>query len=123
MNIYVSHSTSFDYRKDLYVPIQGSSLVVGHNFILPHRESNALFNTKELFAQKKCELVLAEVSVRSTGQGIELGWADMLGIPVICIYKKDAFISESLRKVSNTLIAYEDSKDMINKISEALRHE
>ena len=88
MKIYVSHSKNFDYKKELYEVLENTNLK--HEFILPHKDSDKSFNTKDLLMDKKCDLVLAEVSYPATGQGIELGWADVYKIPIVCIYKKNS---------------------------------
>lgn len=121
MNIYISHSRSFDFKNELYEPIRNSVLSQEHTFILPHENDETPFNTKELFQKKGCDLVIAEVSYPATGQGIELGWAEMLGIPIICIYKDGAKISGSLSVISKKFLMYTDTENMIQDISGVLR--
>src|SRR5690242_2631599 len=116
MNIYISHSRKFDFQKDLYQPILDSDLANKHHFILPHEKSEAPYETKELFRAKRCNFIIAEVSYPSTGQGVELGWADILEIPVVCIYKQGAEISIALSSVSNKFLMYTDSENMIQDI-------
>ncbi|PIT93070.1 MAG: hypothetical protein COU06_01925 [Candidatus Harrisonbacteria bacterium CG10_big_fil_rev_8_21_14_0_10_38_8] len=120
MKIYIAHSRSFDFQKELYEPIKNSSLAHEHSFIFPHSESSELFNSKELF-QGGCDLVIAEVSYPAIGLGIELGWADMLKIPVVCIYKKDSKISGSLKAVTDTFLEYSDSEDLIAKVAQVIK--
>ena len=74
MKIYISHSTGFDYQKELYEPIKNSELYNSHEIIFPHDKSSEVSNSKEVI--KGCDMVIAEVSYPSTGMGIELGWAD-----------------------------------------------
>lgn len=120
MTIYISHSRAIDYKKLVYAPIRNSSLAKEHIVILPHEESGESYDTKALFAVKKCDLVIAEVSLPATGQGIELGWADALGIPIICLYKEGAHISQSLNLVSKSIISYKDTQDMLEEIGKIL---
>jgi nucleoside 2-deoxyribosyltransferase len=120
MHIYVSHSTGFDFRTELYAILKHSKLGQDHHLILPHEASDFLYNTKELFAKKECDIVLAEVSYPSTGQGIELGWANMLGIRIVCISKKGAKVSSSLQTVTREFLEYEDSDDMLEKVKAVL---
>ncbi len=120
MKIYVAHSRSFDFQKELYEPIQNSSLVKEHDFIFPHSESGEPLSSKELF-QNGCDLIIAEVSYPATGLGIELGWADMLKIPVVCIYKKDSKISGSIKTVTNIFLEYSDAGDLIAKVARAIQ--
>jgi len=114
MKIYVSHSKNFDYKKELYEVLENSGL--NQEFILPHKESNSSFNSKELFKNKQCDLVLAEVSLPATGQGIELGWADAYQVPLVCVYKKDAKIAGSLKVITDQFIEYENTSDLISKL-------
>ena len=67
---------------------------------------------------KDCNLILAEVSYPSTGQGIELGWANAYAVPILCFHKKGIKPSGSLSVISDTLIDYEDSQDMIQKLTD-----
>lgn len=121
MNIYVSHSRSYDFVSELYAPLRSSDLNSQHEFILPHENNSEPFNTKELFQNHGCDLVLAEVSFPSTGQGIELGFANLLNIPVVCFYKKDAKISGSLKTITHTFIAYQNTDDLLQKLSVQLQ--
>ncbi len=119
MKIYVSHSKNFDFKKELYEVLENSNL--GQGFILPHKDSDTPFNTKELFQNKNCDLIIAEVSFPATGQGIELGWADIYKIPVVCIYKKGSKISGSLKIIADKFIEYKNAEDLINKLEEFLK--
>ena len=117
MNIYVAHATSFDYQNELYRVIRKSELNERHNIILPHEKGLGLFNSKDFF-KKDCDLVIAEVSYPSIGVGIELGWADALGIPMVCMHKKGTRISKSILAITNHVFAYNDSEDIPELITE-----
>ena len=119
MKIYVAHSRSFDFENELYAPILKSALAKEHEFIFPHIASAEPFSSKELF-QNGCDLILAEVTYPATGLGIELGWADMLGVPVVCLLKEGAKISGSLKVISKKFLEYTDTDDLIAKISEGI---
>lgn len=118
MTIYVSHSTSYDYLNDLYIPIRASELNNTHKFILPHETTLKQYKTKELFVSGKCDLVIAECSYPSIGQGIELGWADFYKIPIVCFYKKGVRPSGSLQAVTNKFIEYKNNYDLITRLQE-----
>ena len=113
MKIYISHSSKYDYMSKIYNPIKNSNLIRSNTFFLPHE--NKVINTKEIISNS--DLVIAEVSLPTTGQGIELGWADYAKIPILCVYEKGTKISSSLKFITNDFIEYEDINDMINKIS------
>ena len=114
MKIFVSHSTKYDFENELYAPLRQSDLNKTNEIILPHENGQDVL-TKDII--KDCNLVVAEVSYPSTGQGIELGWADVFKIPIVCIYKEGSEPSRSLRKITNDFIVYKDSNDMILKLS------
>lgn len=116
MKIYVSHLRRGNYEEELYKPLLTSKLAEQHTFIFPHDTSQKPFNTKDLFNGRQCDLVLAEISYPATGQGIELGWADMFNIPIYCIYKKGQDVSGSALSIAKKSIEYIDVKDMIEKL-------
>lgn len=113
MKIYISHASKFDYINKLYNPIKESEFFKEHEFIFPH-DGDKVINTKEIIS--KSDLLIAETSLQTTGQGIELGWADYANIPIICIYEKGVEISSSLKFITKDFIEYENIEDMINKI-------
>ncbi|OHA16489.1 MAG: hypothetical protein A3C79_02630 [Candidatus Taylorbacteria bacterium RIFCSPHIGHO2_02_FULL_45_28] len=117
MKIYVSHSRSFDFVNELYLPIRKSALNEKHTFFLPHENGRSL-NSKEDI--KNSDLILAEVSFPSTGQGIELGWADSCTVPIVCIYKDGCDFSPSLKSIIKDFVTYNDSNDFISKLEELL---
>lgn len=118
MKIYVTHSSDFDFKKELYEPLRSSVLNTEHEIILPH-ETDEFINSKEVI--NEVDLVLAEVSYPSTGQGIELGWAENAGTKVVCMFRKDHKYSGSLKVVSDIFIGYEDEKDLIEKIKSIIK--
>jgi hypothetical protein len=118
MTIYVSHSTGFDFEKELYEPIHNGNF--NEKFIFPHRKGNKQYFTKELFSSKKYDLVIAEVSFPSTGQGIELAYANIKKIPIICLYKKGFKYSKALTTISKKFIVYKNKKDLLEKIKNNL---
>jgi len=119
MKIYISHSTSFDFKKDLYQPLRDSDF--SKNFILPHEKSLKQNTLKNIFSSKKCDLIIAEVSFPSTGQGIELCLASIIyKIPIICFYKKNYNYSKALNDVSKKFVQYNDGKDLIEKIKKII---
>ncbi len=113
MKIYISHASDFDYENQLYLPLRQSPLNEGHEIFFPHQSGNEQY-AKEIL--KTFDLVVAEVTRPSTGQGIELGWADFLGIPIVCILESGAHASSSLKLVTKTFIEYDSIENMIEKL-------
>jgi hypothetical protein len=116
--IYVSHAKDMDFRNNLYNPIHQSGLNETFEIYLPHEYSDAAFANKEFLAS--CQVIIAEVSVRATGQGIELGQANMMKVPIVCVYRKGTKPAGSLKTVSDILLEYDGNQDLIEKINQAL---
>ena len=121
MKIYVSHSSKIDYKKDLYDTLRNSNLARQHVFLFPHERGLDLFPTKELFDNKDCDLVFAEVSFPSHGQGVELGWAFDRGIRIIFAHKPEASLSVVIPELSKEIFAYSTSQDLIASLGEFLK--
>lgn len=116
MKLYLAHSTSFDYLREFYEPLRRE--LSDHEIVYPHDENSEGVKSKEIIPT--CDAVIAEVSFPSTGQGIELGWADANNIPIICIYRKGSSVSTALRFISQNQFEYESESDMIDQIMTAL---
>lgn len=113
MKIYVSHSSNCDYVREIYEPLKESKLYDENEFYLPH--DGNVFNTKEVI--KNSDLLVAECSSNSTGQGIEIGWADSFNVPILCIYKTGSSISSSLKFITNNIISYNSLDEFLECIS------
>ena len=117
MKIYVSHSSKIDYKNDLYDPLRNSELAKQHEFLFPHEKGLDLFPTKKLFDDGGCDLVFAEVSFPSHGQGVELGWAYDRGIRIVFAHKPEAALSVVIPELSKEIFSYSSSRDLISKLS------
>lgn len=116
--IYVTHASTFDFKKYLYEPLRQSTLNSQHEIILPHENSLKPNTSKEVI--KQANLVLAEVSYPSTGQGIELGWADLFKTPIICLFQEDKNYSSSVAIICKEFISYKNSNDLTIKLENYL---
>ncbi|QGA80311.1 hypothetical protein [Candidatus Nanohalobium constans] len=112
MKIYIGHSSSMDFRGNLYEPLRNSKLSERHNLVFPHDGSDELFDSKS-FLQDEADLMVAEVSQPSTGLGIELGWADSFGLPIICIHRDGETPSSSIKAVESETVEYKDNEEML----------
>lgn len=115
MKIFVAHASDWSFREELYEPLRKSILSSEHEIKLPQEHGKETI-TKEYI--KSCDLIIAECSLPSTGQGIELGWASIYEVPIVCVYKKGVNISGALKYVTNYFLEYENTDEMIKKISE-----
>lgn len=117
MKIYVAHSRQFDFKNDLYRPLQQSSLTKSHQFIFPH-QNDTFINSKPII--KNCDLVIAEISYPSIGEGVELGWANDAGVKIICAYHKGSPKPSSLSLLTDTFVIYQQPDDLINQLETLL---
>jgi nucleoside 2-deoxyribosyltransferase len=113
MKLYLTHSSGYDYKKELYEPLK-ETLGKKHDIFLPHEQHDKGVKSKDIIP--RCDIILAEVSQPSTGQGIELGWADSNNKPIICFYRRGSKVSSALRFITDRHIEYETSQDMIEKL-------
>lgn len=109
MQIYLSHSNSFNYEAELYRPIKRSDLNKIHYITFP-LEHSSTFNRQEHIEES--DLVIAEVSYPSKEQGTELGWAYRYQVPIVCIYKKGQKYDNSLKVITKHFVQYESSQSM-----------
>ncbi|MFA5857211.1 MAG: hypothetical protein WC867_07650 [Candidatus Pacearchaeota archaeon] len=121
MEIYVTHSRSFDYKNHLYFPIRRSHINQEHKIILPHEESDEPFNSKSIITGGSLSLLVAEVSFKSTAQGVELGWADISKVPIALFYRPDSNPSNALRKVSSLFVPYSNDRELIEGMESVIR--
>ena len=120
MHIYISHSSSYDYERELYAPIKNAAFYHRHTFFLPHEPENS--NTSAKDELNAADLLVAEVSLPSTGQGIELGLATAAAVPIVCFYKEGSKPSSSLRFVTDKILSYNHTDDMLTKLERLLIH-
>lgn len=118
MKIYVSHSTNFDYKTELYEPLNRAFSDI-HALVLPHEKSEDGVRAKDIIPT--CDLLLAEVSYPSTGQGIELGWADVAETPIICFYKSGSKISGAINFIDAKSFEYQDISDMVSRLQAEIK--
>jgi len=117
MRIFLSHSTNYDYKKELYYPIIKKFKNTDREFFLPEEHH---INTK--LTIKSCDIFIAEVSHGpSTGMGIEIGWADAFNKPIICFYKEGTKISNSIKYLTQNIFSYNDKNiKLVDLIEEKL---
>jgi len=71
-------------------------------------------NEKELL--KNCDVMIADISYPTIPLGIELGWADIYDVDIICVCVKGTAISSHLTRMSKDILTYTDSTDMVEKL-------
>lgn len=109
MKICVGHSREFNFEEYLYKPLLELGEELDIEFVLPH-EGNTYNNSRE--TTRECDVMVAEISYPSTGMGIEIGWVNDLGKPIICLIKKGFNISDSIRTVTDKFVEYGDESEL-----------
>ena len=113
MKIYVSHKRGMVNQEQFYS-------IFDERFILPHKNSDESYKSKELFQSHGCDLILAEVSEPSTGQGIELGWANAYGIKIICISREGSKPAKSLGVITEVHQIYKNLNELAQNLERIL---
>ena len=116
--IYFGHAKKFDFINELYQPIRNSSLNDKYEIIFPHEESEKPFNSKEFL--KSCNVMIAEVSYPATGLGIELGWADVYGVPIICVYRQGHNPPGSTKVITDKFLEYSSAQELVSELEKIL---
>lgn len=82
---------------------------------------------KEIFKRdynkiKSCDIIIAEVSERSHGVGIEIGISYCLGLKRILLLKKSEFVTKMAEGMPNTtIIEYDQIGDLKEKLYQVLK--
>lgn len=118
MKIYVGHSKSLAFKKDLYPVFHELGKELGHTFILPHENSDKAYPSKTILPT--CDLMIADVSLPALGLGIEIGWANMMEVPIVFIHQKENEFSKSIQEVSTTILSYESPVELRQIVKELL---
>jgi nucleoside 2-deoxyribosyltransferase len=117
MRIFVAHASDFEFQEKLYGPIRESGLDEVHEFVLPE-ETGSTWDSRQVI--ESCDLLVAEVSVPSTGAGVEIGWADARGIPIIAIHEVGTVPSSMVQFLTDIVIEYESPEDLLLQLAEVL---
>jgi len=110
---FISHASSAAQHTPMFFEAinkfaEGES---GIEMVLPHEQHEQIDKTKEDI--EAADLVLAEVSIASTGSGIELGWASAAKKPVIAFHQGTMAISPSLQFVADAIHVYLSEENII----------
>jgi hypothetical protein len=111
MKIYLSHASDFDYQTELYEPLKRSPLWKKHEIFLPHDGNNRAVRAKDVMGTY--DLLAAEASYPSTGQGIEIGLAVAAGVPIVYFYKTGTTPSSSLRYYTGNFLQYNSVDELL----------
>lgn len=87
--------------------------------IFPHDSEEGIKLTRE--AIEKCDLVLVEVSISSTGSGIELGWANAAGKPIIAFHQGGSEPSPALKFAAQAIYVYVTEDDITKVLKDLLK--
>jgi hypothetical protein len=114
LKIYFSHASDSSFARAI-----SNALKSGKDFdiIFPHERSSEPCSIRPLLETGAIDLVLAEVSCPSTGQGIELAWADAANISIICVYEHTQKPSSSLAMIRTRVMPYRNTEEVLDLIT------
>ncbi len=119
--IYIAHSRDFDYLNELYAPLKQADFLSNYELIFPHEQKQENHNLRDFY--RTIDLVIAEVSMPSTGLGIELGWASDDNKKVCCIYKSGTQPSSSLNAITDQFYEYHNTDELLNIVRQIVEHD
>lgn len=77
-----------------------------------------VFDESSYTSLKDCNIVFADLSLRSIKVGIELGWADSLNKEIVILLKESIELPTYLRYIKNvTVITYTSRLNLIEKMT------
>lgn len=120
MKIFFAHATDHTFKYDAYKAIQTSAFYKKYEVTLPQVDGYQPPMPRDIIIGH--DLLIAECSYPSTGQGIELGWCHSVEIPILCIYKKGHTPSGALKNVANEVFAYTHFDEMLQKMEEFVKN-
>lgn len=86
--------------------------------VLPRDDQGEHNNTK--MAIEEADLIVAEVSIASTGSGIELGWASAAGKEIIVFHQGAEVASPALKFVTQKMHSYITEEDVLLVLKQLL---
>lgn len=87
--------------------------------IFPHDSEEGVKLTRD--AIDKSDLVLVEVSIPSTGSGIELGWANAAGKPIIAFHQGGSEPSPALKFATQAMYVYVTEDDITKVLRDLIK--
>lgn len=87
--------------------------------IFPHDSEEGVKLTREAINQ--ADLVLVEVSISSTGSGIELGWANAAGKPIIAFHQGGSEPSPAVKFATQAIYVYVTEEDITKVLNDLLK--
>ena len=118
MQIFLSHSSNFDYQNELYLPIKTKFSEIIDLFVFPEELKT---NTKEII--RSSDLFFCEISHKSVGSAIETGWADAFNKPIYCFYKYGSSPSSSFRYLTNKIYEYKSIEDLLEIMESIIKNQ
>jgi nucleoside 2-deoxyribosyltransferase len=84
--------------------------------VYPYQEAEQEHLTRQNIEASK--LVVVEVSLASTGSGIELGWANAAGKPIVAFHQASAQHSPALNFITDQFHAYITEEDIVKALGQ-----
>lgn len=128
MRAFISHS--YSHRKTLKHTIETISKIV-HKFEIQSfvftQEYQFDPSEYQVMMKKACneivssDMLIAEISHKAVGVGVEVGFAKGIGKKVICLRSKDSPISTTLMGMADINIEYDNLIELGDKLSRSIK--
>jgi nucleoside 2-deoxyribosyltransferase len=105
-----------DSLKEFFFNKEIDLLVFVDNYNFKPNQEQLMMQTafKEI---DSCDLLIAELTTKSIGVGIEIGYAFAKQIPIIYLHKENAEYSTTASGSANHSIMYHNETDLVNKLN------
>lgn len=113
------HNPVIEMVKEVLLQRQIVPIVFIEQYHFSMSEEREMMN-KAMEEIDRCDLLIAETSVKGIGIGIEAGYAKGKNIPVIYLRHKGASHSSTLSGLSDYQIIYSDENDLSLKLNSTL---
>lgn len=87
-------------------------------FIFPEKDNEEIQKTKDDI--QSSDLVLVEVSIASTGSGIELGWANAAGVPIMAFHQGGAEPSPAIKFATQDIHVYVTEEHIVSALKKLI---
>lgn len=82
--------------------------------VFPHTTAEEVHLTKK--AIETCDRILVEISIPSTGSGIEMGWANAVGKPITAFHQGGSEHSPAVKFATEDIHVYITEDDIVEQL-------
>jgi hypothetical protein len=115
LKVYVATSPGVDFRTELYGPLRAG---LGDMAELFCRNANAADPAFTRAWVQDADVLVVDISGASTEVGIELGWADAFGVPIVAIVRAGEKWSPAAARLStHGVLTYSEVDELVRYLT------